>query len=203
MIKSISKICFCCFLLWFFGSYLTLNFRVNCLDFCLIFCLSFQKQTSEWYPIAFVPIDQHAHQPSFLLLLLWRLFGCFFKASPNYILNVGTRHSYPSLVFSDGWCVWWHWLWCQSRSQCNLCPPPPTPETGHSRHQCEHLIVLIVFILPLPSPHHNIWQVFHLLVKENFKAIFVLISTVNKKEFLTEVLETEKKWFDIIYYRSN
>ena len=69
--------------------------------------------------------------------------------------------------------------------------------------QCEHLIVLIVFILPLPSPHHNIWQVFHLLVKENFKAIFVLISTVNKKEFLTEVLETEKKCFDIIYYRSN
>ena len=100
--------------------------------------------------------------------------------------------------------VWWHWLWCQSRSQCNLCPPPPAPETGHSRHQCEHLIVLIVFILPLPSPHHNIWQVFHLLVKENFKAIFVLISTVNKKEFLTEVLETEKKWFDIIiYHRSN
>ena len=134
MIKSISKICFCCLLLWFFGSYLTLNFRVNCLDFCLIFCLSFQNQTSEWYPMAFVPIDQHAHQPSCLLLLLWRLFGCFFKASPNYILNVGTRHSYPSLVFSDGWCVWWHWLWCQSRSQCNLCPPPPAPETGHSRH---------------------------------------------------------------------
>ena len=79
MIKSISKICFCCLLLWFFGSYLTLNFRVNCLDFCLIFCLSFQNQTSEWYPIAFVPIDQHAHQPSCLLLLLWRLFGCFLR----------------------------------------------------------------------------------------------------------------------------
>ena len=199
--KSISKICFWCLLLWSFGSYLTWNFRENCLDFCpkncsrkkcwnfcpksnsritnvcLIFCLSFQNQTSEWYSLAFEPIDQHAHQPPCLLLLLWRLFGCFFKASPNYILNVGTRHSYPSLVFSDGWCVWWHWLWCQSRSQCNLCPPPPAPETGHSRHQCEHLIVLIVFILPLPSPHRNIWQVFHLLVKDNFKAILVLIST--------------------------